>query len=97
MRSAFSDQAMTFEYLSTTDQWQTLKLPINALGFTWCQVPIVYELTDHEFSIDVTDADGRVVTIPGQTLPGPVSDQLVSRSSAIAQLKVLIPQGALLS
>ena len=97
MRTAFSDQAMIFEYLSTTDQWQTLKLPTNALGFTWCQVPIVYELTDHEFSIDVTDADGRVVTIPGQTLPGPVSDQLISRSSAIAQLKVLIPQGALLS
>lgn len=97
MRTAFSAQAMTFEYLSATDQWQTLKLPKNALGFTWCQVPIVYELTDHEFSIDVTDADGGVVTIPGQTLPGPVSAQLISRRGAIVQLTVSIPHGALLS
>jgi len=97
MRSAFSDQSMTFEYLNATNQWQTLMLPKNALGFTWCQVPIVYELTDHEFSIDVTDRDGRVVTITGQTLPGPVSDRLISRANAIIQLKVLVPHGALLS
>ncbi len=97
MRTAFTDQAMTFEYLNANDQWQTLLLPKNALGFTWCQVPIVYELTDHEFSIDVTDADGRVVTVPGQSLPGPVSSQLMSRSNAIAQVKVSVPQKALLS
>lgn len=97
MRSAFSDQSMTFEYLNATNQWQTLMLPKNALAFTWCQVPIVYELTDHEFSIDVTDSDGLVVTITGQTLPGPVSDRLISRANAIIQLKVLVPHGALLS
>ena len=97
MRTAFTDQAMTFEYLNANDQWQTLLLPKNALGFTWCQVPIVYELTDHEFSIDVTDAEGRVVTVPGQSLPDPVSSQLMSRSNAIAQVKVSVPQKALLS
>ncbi|MDG1113044.1 MAG: hypothetical protein P8N63_04650 [Pseudomonadales bacterium] len=96
-KTAFSEKATTFEFLDASDQWHTLPLSKNALGFTWCQVPIVYQLTNHDFSIDVMEADGGVITVPGQTLPRPISDRLISRSSAIVQLKVLIPQAALLS
>ena len=95
-RAAFSGEAIVFEYLNATGDWQQLDLPKQALGFTWCQVPIIYQLTDQAFSIEVTNADGGVTSIPGQSLPKPISAQLIDRSGAIRQLMVRIPSKALL-
>ena len=33
-------------FLDVDGEWQDLEIPANSLGFTWCQVPVIYALTD---------------------------------------------------
>ena len=42
----FVPQPRHFRFLDVDNNWQDLTVPANGLAFTWCQVPIVYQLDD---------------------------------------------------
>ena len=42
----FCASAGIFRYLNTAGNWQEVKVPENALAFTWCQIPIIYQLSE---------------------------------------------------
>jgi hypothetical protein len=74
-------------YVDTDDNWQTIAVPSNGLAFTWCQIPIVYELDDDApVSLTIVDKDGGKKTLPQTNLPAAQSAQLFQRSGEIRQL-----------
>ena len=65
-----------------------LDLIQNQLAFTYCQVPIVYELKDGEQSISVSYANNENDNINGNALSKEMSEELFSRSGKIKEIKV---------
>lgn len=85
----FVAQPVAFDYLNIANEWQQLTVPAQGLAFTWCQVPIVYQLNDEVApSINVTFANGRVETLTDLQLSATLSQQLFLRTGEIAQLHI---------
>jgi hypothetical protein len=87
----FIQQAKPFRYLDVSKNWQEITVPAMGLAFTWCQVPIVYQLNDEvEPSLIVTYKDGKQQTFSALSLPAKESTELFLRSGQIQQLTLTI-------
>jgi hypothetical protein len=87
----FVTAAREFHYLDVDNNWQTIAVPAGALAFTWCQVPILYQLDDDaEACVALARDDGTEQTLPRLELPAADSDELFRRSGRIRQLTVTI-------
>ncbi|MBA6363109.1 hypothetical protein H4J42_05090, partial [Colwellia sp. BRX8-8] len=87
----FIQQAKPFRYLDVNKNWQEITVPAMGLAFTWCQVPIVYQLNDEvEPSLMVTYKDGKQHTFSALSLPAKESTELFLRSGQIQQLTLTI-------
>jgi hypothetical protein len=67
----------------------------GALGFTFCEVPVVYILSEGELSITIHRKDGETETLSGSTVPPGISLQLFDRTGAIERIEVRIPASML--
>jgi hypothetical protein len=85
------------EYLSEKESWtlprnghgsETILIEKNALGFTFCTVPVIYTLSDHK-KIVVTTVDGKVKTFK-DTLDLETSHSLFNRDGKIDRIDVSI-------
>ncbi len=85
----FVKQKRTFRFLDINDDWQEIPVPAGGLAFTWCQVPIVYELADDE-GLTLTRDDGKQQTLHQLSLPSELSAELFERSGRIRQITVRI-------
>ena len=84
----FSEERRAFRYLDVNDRWQVLNVPASGLAFTWCQVPVTYQLTDGErTALRIIWADGREEELPGLALPARASSELFRRSGRICRLE----------
>ena len=87
-----------FRYLDVDNKWQDLTVPANGLAFTWCQVPIVYQLDDKVApSLTITWDDGKQKTLSDLTLSPEVSSALFKRSGRIRHLSLVLGTRLLLS
>jgi len=88
----FLQEPKPFRYLDVNEQWQEVEIPARGLAFTWCQVPIVYQLNDDvvEPSLMVTYNDGKQQTYSQLGLPANESSELFLRSGQIQQLTLTI-------
>ena len=74
-------------YLDVDDNGQTLTLPTSSLGFTWCQVPILYVLDDDADAGLVAEFDdGSETSFADLNLPGDISAQLFQRSGRVRKI-----------
>jgi hypothetical protein len=69
----------------------TLPLAVDTLGFTYCQVPIVYHLGD-KLRVVLTKQAGSE-EISGDTLSAEASAELFARSGSIKQIDVWTQPG----
>ncbi len=85
------------EYLSEKESWtlprnghgsETILIEKNALGFTFCTVPVIYTLSDHK-KIVVTSVDGKVKTFK-DALDLETSHSLFNRDGKIDRIDVSI-------
>ena len=76
--------------------WENIELPPQSLAFTWCQIPILYQLTDGETCIVLTDKSEQTLTVAGKTLSYDLSQSLFTRQSTLHSIKVMIPSKDLL-
>ncbi len=83
------DKKMVFEYYSVNGESCKLNLTENQLGFTYCQVPVVYTFSNEE-NIVISFANGSVENIMGNTINKKLSSMIFSRSGEIALVKVSI-------
>ena len=88
----------TYRYLDVNDTWQSINLPARALAFTWCQVPVVYQLVDDEYPVlMVTWDDGTEYSFTQLTLPAEESSELFRHSGRIRQLTLVLTASQLFS
>ena len=94
----FSSQAGRFRYLDVADKWQTIYLPENGLAFTWCQVPIIYQLNDDvKPGLCIHWNDGSSKSGDDLLLSVEESAMLFQRSGEIMQLSLQLNRDLLFS
>ncbi|MDX2370160.1 MAG: hypothetical protein QNK36_17430, partial [Colwellia sp.] len=87
----FIQKSKPFRYVDVDEQWQEIVVPAMGLAFTWCQVPIIYQLNDDaESSLMVTYNDGKQQTYSQLGLPAKESSELFLRSGQIQKLTLTI-------
>ena len=85
----FVREARKFRFLDVDSNWQEIDVPADGLAFTWCQVPVVYELHDDTNpSLTLLRDDGEKQTLAQLALPAAQSSELFQRSGQIRQLTV---------
>ena len=78
-----------FNYQSIHQEDKALQLKEDSLCFTFCQVPIIYELSDKE-GIKVEFNNDLVLEFNGSNLDSQTSSKLFKRTGEISQIKVTI-------
>jgi hypothetical protein len=91
-KEEFLKSPEVFHYIDVTGQEQKVPLNEGALGFTFCQTPIVYHFSN-QLKIQVLFRDGRVKEIPGNILDHQTSKHIFKRDGFIQQLIVNIKPG----
>jgi len=86
----------SFRYLDVDGEWQELTAPRQSLVFTWCQVPIVYTLSDGGRDAGTaTLEDGTTLPLPDLSLSSAHSAAIFERSGLIRRVDVSILRGGL--
>ncbi|MCF8366993.1 MAG: hypothetical protein K9H16_14485, partial [Bacteroidales bacterium] len=83
------DKNQVFEFYSLNGSLQQISLHENQLGFTFCQVPIVYTFCENE-NITVTFDQGNVEIFSGKYLNARLSSNIFSRNGAVKLIEVSI-------
>ena len=94
-REEFFPKKHAFAYVSLQGREETWDLPAESLAFTYCQIPVCYQLADVA-SISVEGPQGAT-RIEGHVLPVAVSAEIFSRTGSITKIVVQVPRKNLLS
>jgi hypothetical protein len=90
-RREFGSDKKTFRYLDVDNNWKVIMLSHDSLAFTWCQVPIVYQLGDElECSLSVITNSNEKRVYDYLTLPKKESAEIFRHSGLIRQLTIKI-------
>lgn len=87
--SEFLEISQIFDYLDLKNQKNQLKIEKNQLCFTYCQVPIVYQLSNKEM-IEVVFNDATKILFDGLSLDVATSAKIFDRTNEIHHLNVYI-------
>jgi hypothetical protein len=79
----------TFNYTSLEGKRKQLQLEKHSLCFTYCQVPIIYKLSDDTGTL-VRFNDGKSLSFNGSALDASTSNKLFKRTNEIEQIIVSI-------
>jgi hypothetical protein len=87
----FLTESRPFCYLDVVGNWQDVIVPPRGLAFTWCQVPVVYEIDDSaEPCIRVTFDENTVEQLPGLELTPELSADVFKRTGRIQRVHAVI-------
>lgn len=95
--SEFVSDEKPFRYLDVQNEWQQTMVPKNGIGFTWCQVPVLYELSTGKPTLTITLSDGKQITSSDLTLAGDYSHALFNRTGFIKQIIINLNTSQLLN
>jgi hypothetical protein len=76
-----------FEYFNVKGELQHILLKKGELGFTFCQVPIVYSVADENKTV-VVSADGKQTRIAAHSLGKEMSSKIFQRTGELIQIEV---------
>ncbi len=83
----FMTESRDTGYVDVDGNWQTITVPSAGLAFTWCQVPVVYELDDDaDPSLTIHWDGGEKQTVRNLALSAEESAELFQRSGRIRRL-----------
>jgi hypothetical protein len=85
----FLSQPFTFEWLALDGSPRSWPLGPHSLAFTCCQVPVAYT-RGPTASITIEQENGSRLTLPGNTLPGDLSQSLFQRDGRIRSILVTL-------
>ena len=91
-KSEFLKQEDSLVCFDINGDQQTVDLTAGQLGFTYCQVPVVYSLAE-ETTIVVHMADGTSSTIDGNTIDGELSMAIFDKKGTVAKIEVALKPG----
>jgi hypothetical protein len=94
-RREFLEDELEWTYDHAAGPQGTISLPPGTLGFTYCQIPVIYRLIDGPGSVTVTHADGRISTFTDLRLDREVSAAVFERRSTVVRIEVLVPESSI--
>ena len=86
--SEFLKGSAVFSYVDVNHNFCEYDLKPGQLGFTYCQVPIIFQLSEQDCNISVSFNNQTTEDISGNILPPEISNKLFSRSGEIKEIKV---------
>ena len=87
----FAGQASVLRYLDLDNDWREVDVPENALAFTWCQVPIVYQLSEQGESGLIAELSGdEYYESADMALSEELSRELFERSGRIQRIRLTL-------
>jgi len=89
-RNEFLTEKRAFEYYDVFQQKRKLTIQKGQLAYTFCQVPIIYILSDTESRIILDNNDGSRVELESNRLDEKQSSHIFNRDSRITQISVFI-------
>jgi hypothetical protein len=91
-KSEFLSGSDTLVYFDTSGARKTLPLKAGQLGFTYCQVPVVYSLAE-QTSIELNFADGSSQSIAGNSIESELSMAIFDKKGTVSQIHVALQPG----
>jgi len=88
-KTEFLEEEHIFRYIALSDEKHRLQLKQNSLGFTFCQVPIIYSISDQN-KIEVEFYNKNSEEIKGLHLPKEISQEVFNRSGKVKIIHVYI-------
>ena len=86
-KSEFLENPKSFDYINLKNEKHTLSIDKNQLSFTYCQVPVVYQLANKEM-IQVVYNDQSTTVFESLLLDAETSSKIFNRTNEIHHLKV---------
>ncbi len=87
----FTEKEIVFDYINAGGEKQQLTLKEKQLGFTFCQIPVVYILTDH-VKVVISLKNGKTVRVNGNRIDQRISNSIFSRNDEVDLIEVSINQ-----
>ncbi len=81
-----------FRYYDIANRNEAIELPEGSIGFTICQVPVIYHLAEGPATICVTTSNNQTQQIAGDTLPVALSQNVFNRTGDIKRIDVSVPR-----
>jgi hypothetical protein len=94
-RSEFRREAGTYRFHDLTGRARSIDVPEQGLAFSFCQVPVLYQLS-RDASVRVTRSDGTASVRGGNELDAIHSRALFERDGRIERIEVAVPEGSLI-
>ena len=88
-KEEFFTEATTFNYVDINKQRKSIEMEKDTLGFTYCQVPIIYQISSHN-EMEVYHIDESIRRFDSLTLDKGVSSMVFNRSGKIDKIIVKI-------
>ncbi len=88
-KSEFLSAASALTYFDVASEKQTVALDKGQLGFTYCQVPVVYSIAS-ETSIVITKQDGSTQEILGNGIDAETSMQIFDKKGDVSKIEVAL-------
>ena len=88
-KEEFFTSATNFDFINVFKENKSIKMAKNSLGFTYCQVPIVYQISEKE-SLEITFKDGNSKAIESLMIDSEISKQIFMRTGEVAQITVYV-------
>jgi hypothetical protein len=93
----FRKDAGTYRFIDLGGVPLSVDIPAGSLAFTFCQVPVIYELTQNDRWIRITGNDGTSSVFSGERLDKDHSRAVFARRSGIARIDVGLPEQSLIN
>ena len=94
-RGEFLSEPETVQFYNIQGKLLTLDLEADSLFFTWCQVPVVYTLSDEEY-IELESNTGQSEHLEGLALSLTKTQKIINRTGEVRLIKVGINSSRLL-
>ena len=95
-KSEFLTKENTFTYVDVEQTVRSMIIDKNQLGFTYCQVPIVYSLCDQEWKQSILFKNNTTKEYDGNIVKQNISSDIFSRSGEIKKITVGCPRSEFL-
>jgi hypothetical protein len=84
-KEEFLIETANFEYIDIFKERKSIPMEEGSLGFTYCQVPIIYQVSDRD-TLKISLKDGSFKTFTGLMLDESTSEQIFKRTGQITQI-----------
>ena len=96
-KSEFLNKKSTFLIINTKKVREKIPLTKNQLAYTFCQIPIIYNLCDKKsWFVEINYSNGQTIKIKSNSIDNDFSLEIFKRNDNIKFLKVYLPKQHLL-